>query len=117
MLSKENSLLMVTDIQGKLAHMMFEWDELYRQIGIMIEGIKILGIPILWIEQYPRGLGPTVPEVASHLEGYQPLPKKTFSSLRDHDIKKRFNEFACNQVILVGIETHVCIQISQMILP
>ena len=109
MLDKKRSLLIVTDIQGKLAGLMFRRDDLYRNIAIMIEGIKALDIPILWIEQYPQGLGSTVPEVASHLEGYSPLPKKTFSSLRDTEINKRFNEYARDQVILIGIETHVCI--------
>ena len=114
MLSKERTLLIVTDIQGKLASLMFQRDELYRQIGIIVEGIKALDIPILWIEQYPRGLGPTVPEVASHLEGYEPLSKKTFSSLRDPWISKRFSEIGCDQVILVGIETHICIHQTAM---
>ena len=114
MLSKERSLLIITDIQGNLAHLMFQRDALYKQIGIMIEGIKALGIPILWVEQYPRGLGPTVPEVASHLEGNKPLPKKTFSSLGDPDINKRFTEIGRDQIILIGIETHICIHQTAM---
>ena len=124
MLEKDRSLLIVTDIQGKLANLMFEKETLFRNIGIMIDGIKTLGIPILWVEQYPEGLGPTVAEVASHLEENKPLPKKTFSSLRDTVINARFNELTCppfhsgrrkrDQVILVGIETHVCIYQTSM---
>jgi len=109
MLQRERSILIVTDIQGKLASLMHERETLYKNVGIMIEGIKALDIPILWIEQYPRGLGPTVPEVASHLEGYAPLPKKTFSSLKDPVISERFAQSGRSQVLLVGIETHVCI--------
>ena len=90
MLNIDSSILIVTDIQGKLASLMHDRDALYRKIGIMIEGIKVLEIPILWIEQYPRGLGPTVPEIASHLEEYEPLAKKTFSLLKDPVISKRF---------------------------
>ncbi len=114
MLDKKRSLLIVTDIQGKLASLMFQRDALYENVAIMIEGIKILNIPILWVEQCPVSLGHTVPEVASHLEGYTPLPKKTFSSLRDPEINKRFTEFEREQVILTGIETHVCIQQTAM---
>ena len=114
MLDRNRSLLIITDIQGNLANLMFRRDDLYKQIGIMIEGIKAFDIPILWIEQYPRGLGPTVPEVASHLEGYKPLPKKTFSSLRDPEINKRLTETGRDQVILIGIETHVCIHQTAM---
>ncbi|MFC1693819.1 hydrolase [Candidatus Latescibacterota bacterium] len=114
MLNKNRSLLIVTDIQGKLAELAFERDSLYKNIGIMIEGIKVLGIPILWVEQYPEGLGPTVSEIASHLEGFTPLPKKTFSSLRNPDINRCFNDYGRSQVILTGIETHVCIHQTAM---
>jgi len=114
MLEKDRSLLIVTDIQGKLASLMFEKENLFRNTGIIIDGIKILNIPILWVEQYPEGLGPTVPEVACHLNGNKPLPKKTFSSLKDPVISARFNELQKDQVILVGIETHVCVYQTSM---
>ena len=108
MLDKNKCLLIVTDVQGKLAEMMFERETLYKNIGILIEGCKILEIPIFWLEQYPEGLGPTVPEVASHLDGLEPMPKKTFSALKERSIFNRFNETGCNQVLLTGIETHIC---------
>ena len=114
MLEKEWSILIVTDIQGKLASLMHEREMLYKNAAIMIEGMKALDIPILWIEQYPRGLGPTVPEVASHLDGCTPMAKKTFSSLKDPEIKERFSGFGRNQALLVGIETHVCIYQSAL---
>lgn len=114
MLDRNTSMLIVTDIQGKLASLMFERDELYRSVGILIEGAKVLGMPILWVEQYPQGLGPTVREVAAHLEGLVPIPKKTFSSLRDPFILKAFEDFNRSQVILAGIETHVCIYQTAM---
>jgi len=114
MLDRKKSLLIVTDIQGNLADIMFQRDELYRNVGIIIEGMKALEVPILWVEQYPEGLGRTVPEIASHLEGYRPLPKKTFSSLRDPVINERFTEYGRDQVILTGIETHVCVHQTAM---
>jgi isochorismate hydrolase len=114
MLEKERCLLMVTDIQGKLAELMFEREALYKNIGTIIDSCKILDIPILWLEQYPEGLGPTVSEVRSHLEGLEPMPKKAFSALKDRSIFNRFNETGCNQVLLVGIETHICIYQTAM---
>jgi len=114
MLDTKRTLLIVTDIQGNLANLMYKRDDLYKQIGIIIEGIKAIDIPILWVEQYPSGLGPTVPEVSSHLEGYSPLPKTTFSSLSDTEINRRFTELNRDQVLLVGIETHVCIHQTAM---
>ena len=109
MLQQERAILIVTDIQGKLASLMHDRESLYKNIGIMIDGITALGIPILWIEQYPKGLGPTVQEVASHLTMTKPLSKKTFSSLKDPVISERFSQFGRDQALLVGIETHVCI--------
>jgi len=114
MLDKKRCLLIVTDIQGKLAQLMFERESLYKNIGIIIDGFKILDIPILWLEQYPEGLGPTVPEVASHLKGLEPIPKKTFSALKDQTIFNRFTETARNQIILTGIETHICVYQTSM---
>ncbi len=114
MLDRTKSLLIVTDIQGKLASLMDERESLYRNAAILIDSMKILEVPILWIEQYPRGLGPTVPEIASHLEGFSPLPKTTFSSLRDAAIFTEFERLNRQQVILTGIETHVCIYQTAM---
>jgi len=114
MLKKDRAVLIVTDIQGNLASLMHEREALYKNIGIMIDGIRVLDIPIIWVEQYPRGLGSTVPEVASHLEGYKPLPKISFSSLKDPAIRERFSSYSRDQVILVGIETHVCIYQTAM---
>ena len=109
MLDRNKTMLIVTDVQGKLAGLMHKRDELYRSLGILIEGAKILDLPILWVEQYPQGLGPTVPEIAVHLKELEPFPKKTFSLLRDTSILKAFKEINRSQVILSGIETHVCI--------
>ena len=114
MLETSKVILIVTDIQGNLAQLMHDREALFKNVGIMIEGVKALDIPILWIEQYPRGLGPTVPEVASHLDGYEPLPKKTFSSFKNEAINSRFESFNRNQVLLTGIETHVCVYQSAM---
>jgi hypothetical protein len=109
MLDPTRALLMVTDIQGNLALAMHDRERLYRNIGIVIQGFRLLDIPVMWIEQYPEGLGPTVPEVARHLMGFVPIPKRTFSSLREPAIEAAFAGSGRDQVVLVGIEAHVCI--------
>lgn len=114
MLDTARSLLIVTDIQGNLARLMHERESLYKNAAILIDGIRALNVPILWVEQYPKGLGPTVPEIASHLEGLKPLSKSTFSSLRDSAIEHAFNETGRDQVLMCGIETHVCIHQTTM---
>ncbi len=114
MIKRGRSLLLVTDIQGNLAELMHDRENIYKNLAIMIEGIKTLDIPILWVEQYPKGLGPTVQAVATHLTGLAPLSKTTFSSLKEPAILERFTAFGRDQVLLVGIETHVCIYQTAM---
>lgn len=109
MLDPTRALLMVIDIQGNLALAMHDRERLYRNAGIVIQGFRLLDIPVLWLEQYPEGLGPTVPEIACHLEGLVPIPKRTFSSLREPAIESALAGSRRGQVVLIGIETHVCI--------
>ena len=114
MLTPTATLLIVTDIQGNLARAMHERESLYRNAEILIDGMKALGVPILWVEQYPQGLGATIPEIASHLEGLSPLPKRSFSSLGDPEIRAAFNRFGRPNVVICGIETHVCVYQTAM---
>jgi isochorismate hydrolase len=109
MLDSNRAVLFVTDIQGTLAQLMHDRDRLFNTLGTVIQAIRLFDIPIMWIEQYPQGLGPTVPEVACHLDGLEPLPKKTFSSIADPEIGARFAALGRDQAILIGIETHICI--------
>ncbi len=114
MLTPATTLLIVTDIQGNLARLMYERESLYRNASILIDGMKTLGVPILWVEQYPQGLGPTIPEIASHLDGLSPLPKRSFSSLREPEIRAAFDGFGRPQIVICGIETHVCVYQTSM---
>jgi hypothetical protein len=109
MLDNKKTLLVVTDLQGKLARIVVDSGSVLRNIGILIDGCKILDIPILWLEQYPEGLGPTLPEISFHLNGYAPIPKKSFSAIKNIKILKHFIELNRSQVLLTGVETHVCI--------
>ncbi len=67
MLGAHNTALLVIDIQGKLAHMMHEKETFFKNARIMIRAAKVLRMPVLWLEQYPQGLGPTIPEIAEYL--------------------------------------------------
>jgi nicotinamidase-related amidase len=109
MLDRNRTFLIVTDIQGNLAESMHEKEKLFKNAGVLIDGMRIIGIPILWVEQYPQGLGPTIPEIACRLSGCKPFPKKTFSSLKDPAILEQIRNMRRDQAVLTGIETHVCI--------
>ena len=79
MLTPENAVLLVVDFQEKLVRAMHERQALVENAAKMVQGAKILGIPILWTEQNPQGLGPTVSEVAGLLSDIQPVSKLSFS--------------------------------------
>lgn len=109
MLDKKRALLVVIDIQGNLARLMFDRENLFRAVGVMIDGARALDIPIIWVEQYPQGLGPTIPEIASHLEGLSPMPKRSFSTFADPIIRKRLVGLGRDQIVITGIESHICV--------
>ena len=103
------SQVVFIDIQEKLVDVMIK-NEIKKVIDastILIEAAKILEVPCLYTEQYPKGLGPTVKELKSLLP-HPPIEKKAFSCLdapnfKSHLVKSR------PQIILCGLETHICI--------
>ncbi|MCW3490959.1 hydrolase [Dethiobacter alkaliphilus] len=108
MLSKDECVLVVIDVQGKLAHMMHNKEDLFNNIQIMIQGAKALDIPVIWVEQYPEGLGGTIEEIAGLLEG-APVEKVTFNSCLNDEFVKTLSSYNRQQVLVVGIETHICV--------
>jgi len=109
MLEIDNCCMVVVDVQGKLAQLMHEKEILFANIQILIKSAKILNIPILWCQQVPKALGPTLPEIAELLSDIQPLNKASFSCFGDAEFKKTIKKLSRREVILCGIETHVCI--------
>lgn len=109
MLRLENTLLLLVDVQGKLAHSMHDREALFANLQRLIRGVQALELPILWMEQYPQGLGPTVPEISSLLEGYRPIAKTSFSCCGSEAFLQALAATGRWQVLLAGIETHVCI--------
>ena len=109
MLEASDTALALIDVQGKLATLMHEKEKLYRNLRILVQGAAALKLPILWLEQYPEGLGPTIPEVAELLEGRQPLAKTCFSAFGQPEFARRLEESGRKQVLLAGIETHICV--------
>lgn len=109
MLNPESAVLVVIDVQGKLAQQMVGRDELFDRIGRMIRGCRALHIPVVWAEQYPKGLGRTVPEVARHLGGLEPIEKNAFSCCGDAGFRTALEATGRRQVLVCGIETHICV--------
>lgn len=109
MLQIENCSLAIVDIQGKLAQLMHDKEILFKNTAILAQAAKILGIPILWCQQCPDSLGTTVPEIAEHLKGIEPVNKSSFSCLGDPNFKQKLHALNRSHILLAGIETHICI--------
>ena len=105
MLDPERAALVVVDVQEAFRPAVVGFDETARAVATLVQGARILGVPVIATEQYPKGLGSTVPEVADHLDGVRPLEKLCFSAA-DAD---GFDLGGRDQALLCGIETHVCV--------
>ncbi len=105
----EKCCVAVVDVQGKLAELMHEKAKLFDNIVILIKASKKLDIPVLWCQQVPSALGDTVKPIADLLSDNKPIDKSDFSCYRNAEFKNKLNELGRNQVVLCGIETHICI--------
>jgi len=108
MLNPQDAVLVIIDIQGKLATLMHEREELFKNASRMIRGARALEIPIILTEQNPEGLGPTVPEIAELMEG-KAIGKFAFSCCGEEKFMQALRDTGRRQVLLAGIETHVCV--------
>ncbi|MGE5297490.1 MAG: hydrolase [Solirubrobacterales bacterium] len=114
MLEIQNTCLVVIDVQGKLAQLMADKESLFKNIRILVQAAQILDIPILWCQQVPESLGPTIPEIAELLAGEEPINKACFSCCGEERFTAELNGLGKEQVLLCGIETHVCVYQTAM---
>ena len=106
MLQPWRTALVVVDVQEAFRRAIPDFDRIAAATATLIRGADAIGVPVVITEQYPKGLGETVPEVAEHLpEGVEPLEKVEFAATgaEGFDLGDR------NQALVCGIETHVCV--------
>lgn len=106
-LSATDTGLLVIDVQEKLIPRILNADAIVRNIGFLIDAARLLDMPIQATEQYPKGLGATVPELATKLPTRP--DKLAFSSCAVPSVVEAFHRAACPKIVLAGIETHVCV--------
>lgn len=112
MLVKENTGLIVVDIQGKLARLVHESSTLISNCEKLIKGVKALNLPIIWLEQNPDKLGATVPELIALLSSpnnEQAILKFTFDACEEPQFMKTINAANVDNWLICGIETHICV--------
>ncbi|MCR4442665.1 MAG: isochorismatase family protein [Peptococcaceae bacterium] len=107
-LTREEAVLMVIDVQERLAAAMKDRERVVGRNCVLISAASQLGIPVIATEQYPRGLGATVPEINDQLKEGCKFEKMTFSGCTDQ-VLSCLEGMGRRKVILTGMETHVCV--------
>jgi nicotinamidase-related amidase len=105
MLDRERAALVVVDVQEAFRPAVRDFDSVAKSVAALVQGARILGLPVVVTQQYPKGLGETVPEVAEHLDGIEPLDKVVFSAAAADG----FDLDGRDQALVCGIESHVCV--------
>jgi len=105
----EHSVLVVVDVQGRLARIVHESDAMIRAQSVLIKACRLMNIPVIWAEQLPDKLGATVEELQEPLSGLSPCAKTSFGCMGDDTIRGRIEASGRKQILLCGIETHVCV--------
>ena len=100
--------LLVIDVQEKLVPLVPDSAALVRNIAFLLDGARILSMPVQATEQYPKGLGPTIPAIARLIP--ERRDKLSFSCCAVPSVVPTFRGAGRQKVVLAGIETHVCVQ-------
>ena len=112
-LNPDSSLLLLVDVQERLLGAMPQMaqDRLLANADILLEAARVLGVKVLATEQYPKGLGPTATKIAARLPalGVSPMSKLDFDALSDPTIAHAIHHSEARNVIVLGMETHVCV--------
>lgn len=109
-LRRNETALLIIDIQDRIFRVMLNPEILIQNTIKLIEGFKILDIPIFVTEQYPNGLGETEFRIKESLKEIIPIHKLSFSCSGAGELFGTFKKRNIKQVTLAGIESHVCIQ-------
>ena len=108
LMSRQDTALLVVDVQTKLLRVMTRTDRLLWNIRRLIDAARVLGVPVEATEQYPQGLGPTTETLLPLLDSVQ--DKQMFSCRECGGIFQQWRDRGIFKILVVGIEAHVCVQ-------
>lgn len=112
-LNPDASLLLVVDVQDRLIGAMAPdaAARLLENVDILLDAARVLGVKVIATEQYPKGLGPTVAPIAARFPalGVTPMAKLDFDAMSDPNVARAVHHSEARNIILVGMEAHVCV--------
>jgi nicotinamidase-related amidase len=103
------AFLLVIDVQEAYRGRLHEWERTVDRATRLVSGARLAGLPVLYTEQYPRGLGATAPELLKQLDGAARFEKRTLSALGAPGLREALFGLARRQAVVCGIETHACV--------
>jgi len=109
LLSRDAAQLLIIDVQQRLVPHIHDHAAVVAQVIRVIRAAAELDVPVMVSEQYPQGLGPTDPAILAAADRAEHVQKLTFSCCRTPEIRSRLLERRRPQILLAGIETHVCV--------
>lgn len=109
MITPKDTLLLIIDLQGRLAGSVFQSSAVETNICKLVRSCRILDVPVLVTEQYPKGLGKTILPIMDLLPGNVPVEKISFSCCGEEEFMKRLRGYNRNDILVAGMETHVCV--------
>jgi nicotinamidase-related amidase len=113
-LSRDTTALLLIDIQEKILKVMQNYEDVVNNSIKLIKGFKILNVPVFYTEQYPKGLGATAAPLLEELQGLSAIQKMSFSCSGAANFFQRLTDNEITQVVVAGIESHVCVQQTVM---
>lgn len=105
-LEQEKSLLLIVDVQEKLLNAVFNKETLEKKATILAKTSLILQLPVFVTEQYPQGLGQTISDLKKEARCFE---KVAFNALEDKNLLEMIKNTGKKQIIICGIETHICV--------
>ena len=112
MIKKEETAALFVDLQERLIPAMDQGERVIQRNVMLLEGLKVLGVPRIFLHQYPKGLGEIVPEIKEAAGEHTPFEKNAFSAMKDEAIAAEFERLRAmgvKNVIVTGVESHICV--------
>lgn len=114
LMDRSGSQLLLIDMQERLDPVIENREEIARNAGILLRAAAALSVPVTVSEQYPAGLGHTLPQLAALVPEDAVLAKRDFSCWQDAGLRARLSAFKRPQIVVAGVEAHVCVNQTVM---
>ncbi|MBD3240680.1 MAG: isochorismatase family protein [Chitinivibrionales bacterium] len=108
-LSRRKTGLLIIDVQEKFKPVILGFEEIVQNIVKLVLGCQLFDLPIIVTEQYPEGLGKTIDIIRNQFKPFEPIEKLHFSCVQDKEFSKRLSKLGLENLIVCGIESHVCV--------